>query len=82
MGRGERRSVDVTMWPVAYRRPHLHDFLEHEPHPLSSRATEGFLRRTRQGTLRIPEDLICEAKAHLNAMRPQLRVAAYNVSRP
>lgn len=71
---GVRRSVDVSMWPVAYARPHLHDFLEFEPKLLSARATAGFLSRTRRGTLRIPEDLICEAEAHLESMTPQLSV--------
>jgi DNA (cytosine-5)-methyltransferase 1 len=70
-GRGEeRRDVDLSMWPVAYDRPHLHEFLEFESKPLSARATAGFLSRTRRGTLRIPEDLICEAEAHLDSMTP------------
>jgi DNA (cytosine-5)-methyltransferase 1 len=68
----ERHGVDVSMWPVAYDRPHLHEFLEFEPKLLSARATAGFLSRTRRGTLRIPEDLICEAEAHLDSMTPQL----------
>jgi DNA (cytosine-5)-methyltransferase 1 len=68
----ERRGVDLSMWPVAYDRPHLHEFLEFEPKLLSARATAGFLSRTRRGTLRIPEDLICEAEAHLDSMTPQL----------
>jgi DNA (cytosine-5)-methyltransferase 1 len=70
----ERRGVDVSMWPVAYDRPHLHEFLEFEPKLLSARATAGFLSRTRRGTLRIPEDLICEAEAHLDSMTSQLSV--------
>jgi DNA (cytosine-5)-methyltransferase 1 len=70
----ERRGVDVSMWPVAYDRPHLHEFLEFEPKLLSARATAGFLSRTRRGTLRIPEDLICEAEAHLDSMTQQLPV--------
>jgi DNA (cytosine-5)-methyltransferase 1 len=72
---GERRAVDVSMWPVAYARPHLHDFLEYEPAPLSARATAGFLGRAARGNLRIPEDLICEAQAHLATMTPQARLA-------
>lgn len=71
-----RRSVDASMWPVALERKHLDEFLEHEAQLLSARATEGFLRRTRRGTLRIPKDLICEAEAHLEAMNPQLGLAA------
>jgi DNA (cytosine-5)-methyltransferase 1 len=76
---GSRRSrhvADVSMWPVAVERPHLHEFLEHKPKLLSARATAGFLSRTRRGTLRIPEDLICEAQAHLEAMTPTLPLAA------
>ena len=74
--RNRRAAVDLSMWPIAATRPHLHEFLQYEPNLLSARATEGFLRRTRRGTLRIPEDLICEAEAHLAAMAPRLRLAA------
>ncbi len=69
--RGDRFSVDVSMWPVAYSRPHLHEFLAYEPALLSARATAGFLSRASRGNLRIPEDLICEAEAHLASMTPQ-----------
>jgi DNA (cytosine-5)-methyltransferase 1 len=74
---GKRFSVEVSTWPVAYRRPHLHEFLVFEPAPLSARATAGFLSRAARGNLNIPEDLICEAKAHLERMtpRPRLKVA-------
>lgn len=68
---GERRAVDRSMWPVSYRRPHLHEFLAHELKPLSARATAGFLRRAAKGNLRIPEDLIAECRAHLDTMTPQ-----------
>ncbi|MHB1774324.1 MAG: DNA cytosine methyltransferase, partial [Acidimicrobiales bacterium] len=73
---GERHAVDVSMWPVAHPRPHLHEFLQFEPKLLSARATAGFLSRTRRGTLRIPEDLICEAEAHLEAMSERLALVA------
>jgi DNA (cytosine-5)-methyltransferase 1 len=72
---GMRCAVDVSMWPVAYRRPHLHEFLEFEPKPLSARATAGFLRRAHASTLRIPTDLIAEAELHLDSMQPRLRAA-------
>jgi DNA (cytosine-5)-methyltransferase 1 len=65
---GKRRQAVVSMWPVAYRRPHLHDFLHHDGTPLSARATRGFLERTRRSRLHIPEDLICETEAHLEKM--------------
>lgn len=72
---GERRAVDVSMWPIARARPHLHEFLEYEPAALSARATAGFLSRAARGNLRIPEDLICEAEAHLKSMTPQTQLA-------
>jgi DNA (cytosine-5)-methyltransferase 1 len=72
----ERYAVDVSMWPVALQRPHLHEFLDYEPKLLSARATSGFLSRTRRGSLRIPEDLICEAEAHLEAMNGQMSLVA------
>lgn len=72
---GERHAVDVSMWPVAYARPHLNDFLEYPTAPLSARATAGFLTRAGRGNLRIPEDLICEAEAHLATMTPQGQLA-------
>jgi DNA (cytosine-5)-methyltransferase 1 len=65
---GERHAVDVSAWPVAYPRPHLHEFLEYECHPLSERATAGFLKRAKASSLRIPEGLICEAEQHLETM--------------
>lgn len=71
-----RRVADVSMWPIAAIRPHLHDFLEYEPNLLSARAAQGFLSRTRRGTLRIPKDLICEVEAHLEAIVPKLPLAA------
>jgi DNA (cytosine-5)-methyltransferase 1 len=72
---GERRAIDRSMWPVAYPRPHLHEFLQYEPALLSARATAGFLGRTEKGNLRIPEDLIAECRLHLHAMTSQMRLA-------
>jgi DNA (cytosine-5)-methyltransferase 1 len=74
---GERREVPVSLWPVQWDRPHLLDYLEFEPQPLSVRATTGFLERAERGNLRIPEDFLCEAHAHLESMttEPQLVAA-------
>lgn len=65
---GERHEARVSMWPVRWSRPHLLDYLEHETHPLSIRATAGFLERAERGNLRIPEDFLCEAHVHLDSM--------------
>lgn len=73
---GEIQRVDVSMWPVTWDRPHLHEFLQHETTSLSARATAGFLDRTRRGNLRISEDLIRDAEAHLESMTAQLRLIA------
>ena len=73
---GERYAVDVSMWPVLLARPHLHEFLEFDTKLLSARATAGFLSRTRRGNLRISDDLIREAGAHLEAMNEQLSLVA------
>lgn len=72
---GERRAVPRSMWPIAYSRPHLHEFLEFEPNLLSARATAGFMSRAARGNLRIPEGLIAECREHLSVMTPQGRLA-------
>ena len=73
---GARHSVETTMWPVSWPRPHLLDHLEFEPRLLSARATAGFLDRANRGSLRIPEDLICEAKTHLTSMKSRQTLLA------
>jgi DNA (cytosine-5)-methyltransferase 1 len=65
---GERYSVDRSMWPLAIPRTHLHEFLAYEPSPLSARATAGFLSRVARGSLRVPEDLLCDVQAHLKSV--------------
>jgi DNA (cytosine-5)-methyltransferase 1 len=73
---GRRSTVDVSRWPVAHERQHLHEFLEFETADLSARATAGFVSRAERSNLRIPEDLLCEAKAHLDAIAPEIPAAA------
>jgi DNA (cytosine-5)-methyltransferase 1 len=73
---GERREANVSMWPVQWDRPHLLDYLEFEPQPLSVRATAGFLERAERGNLRIPEDFLCEAHAHLESMKTEAQLIA------
>lgn len=73
---GERYAVDVSMWPVTWATPHLHEFLRHGTTALSARATAGFLSRTRRGNLRISPDLIRDVEAHLERMTLQPRLIA------
>jgi DNA (cytosine-5)-methyltransferase 1 len=54
VGSGRFRSF-VSRWPAAVEGEPIHDFLRHEPALLSPRATEGFLRRLRSGSLRYPD---------------------------
>jgi DNA (cytosine-5)-methyltransferase 1 len=58
-------TVNVSKWPLAERRPHLTDFLHHPVHPLSIRATEGFLGRTDRSSLRFPEGFLDGVRRHL-----------------
>lgn len=67
--RGQRHRVDVSMWPVHYRRRHLLEFLQYPLTPLSSRAAEGFLRRAEAGRLRFPEGFLVDVAAHVERLR-------------
>lgn len=73
---GKRRMVPVSMWPIRRKRPPLLDFLEFDPQPLSIRATAGFLERAERGNLRIPEDFLAEAHAHLASMSREADLVA------
>lgn len=59
--------------PVWLDRPHLVDFLQYDPKPLSARAAEGFLARTRKGSLRFPDGFLAQVEEHISR---QLRIAA------
>lgn len=73
---GERREAPVSMWPAQWPRQHLLDYLEFEAQSLSARATAGFLERAERGNLRIPEDFLCEAHAHLESMTTDMQLVA------
>lgn len=64
-----RYSADVTSWPVQRKASPLHEFLSHEPKPLSLRATAGFLERTSRSSLRFAPGFLQRVAAHLQAMR-------------
>jgi DNA (cytosine-5)-methyltransferase 1 len=72
-GTGTIYRSAVSVWPTWLDRPHLVDFLEYEPKPLSARAAAGFLARTRKGSLRFPDGFIAQVQDHINR---QLRFAA------
>lgn len=70
---GHMFRSEASPTPLWFDRPHLVDFLEHEPKPLSVRAAAGFLTRTRKGSLRFPEGFIDQVEDHISR---QLRIAA------
>lgn len=64
-----RFTCELSEWPKQYKREPLIDFLKFEGKPLSERATAGFLKRTRQGSLRFPDGFIPAVEAHLARVR-------------
>jgi len=73
---GRAWRADVSPWPVQESYQHLVDFLEYEVAPLSARATEGFLRRARESTLRFAPGFLDAVGAHLDRMREPALFAA------
>jgi DNA (cytosine-5)-methyltransferase 1 len=65
---GKVHRADVSEWPVRTTAPHLADFLRYPTMPLSARATAGFLKRARQGSLRFPEGFLDAVDQHLKRM--------------
>lgn len=66
---GDVFSVDVSMWPVRWSRPHLSDFLKFTGKPLSLRAAGGFLQRARSSTLSFEPGFLDAVADHLDRMR-------------
>lgn len=64
-----RQTAIVSEWPKRYKRPSLESFLNYEPKPLSARATAGFLKRTKQGSLNFPRGFLEAVRHHLELMR-------------
>ncbi len=73
---GQVRASRAGTYPVWLPRPSLVDFLEHPTKPLSPRATAGFLRRTRKGSLRFQDGFIDAVQAHLDGQLGPARLAA------
>ena len=73
---GRAWRVDVSPWPVHEPYEHLIDFLEYEVLPLSARATEGFLRRASDSTLRFAPGFLEDVAAHLDRTRAPALFAA------
>ena len=70
---GHAFGIDLSHWPMRSPKPHLQEFLQYEPLPLSSRATEGFLNRTSRSSLRFPDGFLDDVRAHLEKVRSLTR---------
>jgi DNA (cytosine-5)-methyltransferase 1 len=66
--KGKVFSVDLSMWPVKWPRPHLADFLEFPPSELSVRAASGFLSRARASTLFFEPGFLEAVEQHIIRM--------------
>jgi DNA (cytosine-5)-methyltransferase 1 len=69
---GRVARAELSAWPVREPYQHLADFLKYEIAPLSARATEGFLRRARESTLKFVPGFLDDVAAHLDGMRDAL----------
>jgi len=66
---GKRREVRISDYPIWRSRPPLQEFLRHEPHLLSTRATAGFLSRIERSSLRFVPGFKDRVRAHLAHVR-------------
>lgn len=73
--RGRIKVAPLSVWPERCDYSHLADFLVDRPVPLSLRAAEGFLTRTRRSTLNFPPHLLQSLEAHVRAIRGEQLVA-------
>ena len=63
-----RFAAEISTRPVMRKPKLLHEFLKETPLPLSRRATEGFLKRTKRSSLRFPSGFLEAVEAHLAAI--------------
>jgi len=72
---GQAYKANRSTWPVQREQPRLTDFLEHAATPLSTRATEGFLRRAEDGPLHFVPGFLAAVRDHLAKMRSVVKAA-------
>lgn len=66
--KGKVFPVDISMWPVRVRTPHLSDFLEFPVSPLSVRAAAGFKSRADLSTLTFVDGFLEDVQKHIDRM--------------
>lgn len=75
--KGERWTVEASLWPVRAPYKHLLDVLDKEKlTPLSYRATAGFLNRARQSKLNFVPEFLADVESHAKHMRKLASEAA------
>ncbi len=67
--KGKGYAVEASMWPVRWPRPHLADFVHHDPTPLSQKAAAGFLSRASASSLRFEPGFLDAVAHHVERMR-------------
>lgn len=72
-GSGRRRRVDVSEWPVRWKRPTLAAFVGGAVRPLSARAAKGFRDRLMDSDLRYPSELLDALDERLPARQRRRR---------
>ena len=70
--KGNVYPIDVTLWPVRRKAPHLSEFLAFELAPLSARAALGFHARAIKARLRFQEGFLEAVHDHGQSMRTPL----------
>ena len=69
-GHGDRLAgSDVSAWPVAVAAPSLASFLTHTLHPLSLKASAGFLSRLEHSCLRVDGAFMKDLRLHVEKER-------------
>lgn len=63
-----RMTARLSPWPLRRERPPLLEFLRYPTEPLSAKATAGFLKRARKGSLRFPDGFLAAIESHLQTV--------------
>lgn len=74
-GGGVVHRAELSAWPIRAPYHHLAEFLQEEAAPLSERATQGFLDRTRRSSLNFPDGLLNDVATHLDRARDRVLAA-------
>jgi DNA (cytosine-5)-methyltransferase 1 len=72
LGEG-RRIAPVSAWPTRITSKGIEKFLRYPGHPLSVKATEGFLSRAATSSLRFPSGFLPALERHLRRMKRATR---------